>query len=332
MQWYKITISTTIHAQELVSAILYSMDITQIEVINNIPFTKEEKELMFVDILPEVDEKDESSHIIFYLEDDQDLENITDKINSELDILRESGVEVGGGEIMVEITKTEDWANNWKQHFKPFRVAPDIIIKPTWIDDLSEEKVNDNDIIIEIDPAMAFGTGSHETTRLAIDGIRKHFIAGQNILDLGCGSGILSIIYKKLGADKVTAIDIDKEAVKTAIWNAKNNGIGNGRDYREDITFLAGNVLNPEESKELDKKIGLNEYDIVVANILTDVIIDLCEIVGKYLKPQGYFVSTGILESQVNRVKVALEKNGFTVIEVSTMGDWISISAQKSLS
>ena len=325
MQWYKITISTTIYAQDQVTAILYDMGITGIEIINNVPITEAEKEEMFIDILPEVNEKDDTSDLIFYLENDDNLTNILNEVENKLIDLRESGIKVGSGNVEVTTTKDEDWANNWKQYFKPFRVSDDIIIKPTWVDDISKEEVKEDDIIIEIDPEMAFGTGSHETTRLAIDGIKKYQKVGYSILDIGCGSGILSIISRKLGADKVTAIDVDKNAVKTA----RDNGIINNI-LAEDINFLYGDVLNQKTSPQLDNKIGLGNYDIVVANILTEVIINLSEVVGKYLKPRGYFISTGILNYQADKVQVALEKNGFDVIEINYMGDWVSIIARKN--
>ena len=320
MEWYKISISTTIYAQDFVSGILYDKGIAGIEIINNTPLTQAEKEEMFIDILPEVDENDKSAEIIFYLEYDQNLEDMIKEIEVGLETLKKSGINIGSGSISITITKDEDWANNWKEYFKAFRVADDIIIKPSWENDFGQLKINDNDIIIEIDPEMAFGTGSHETTRLAIDGIKKYLKYGQNILDLGCGSGILSIVSKKLGADKVTATEIDKNALEVAKENVQVNNISLG-----DIRIFHGDVLNEEISKQLDKQIGLGDYDIVVANILADVIIDLAEIVDKYLKSDGLFIATGILESQVDSVKEAFEKNKLHVIEVNTRGDWVSL-------
>ncbi len=325
MQWNKVAISTTIYAQELVCDILYDMDIFGVEVINNIPLTEKEKKSMFIDILPVLDESDTSATVIFYLENDQDLDNTIKELEVGLNNLRDSGINIGSGKIELTITKDEDWANNWKQYFKAFRVADDIVIKPTWLESIEGVDVTADDIIIEIDPDMAFGTGSHETTRLAINGIRKYLNQDQNILDLGSGSGILAIISKKLGANTITATDIDENAVKTAMDNARVNGL-----EPEDINFIHGDVLKDDQSKELDLGIGLNSYDIVVANILTDVIVSLSDIVSKYLKANGYFVSTGILESQTDRVTKALEDNNFDIIEMETMGDWVSFVARKN--
>lgn len=325
MQWNKVTISTTIYAQDLISAMLYDMDIYGVEVVNNIPLTEEEKEAMFIDILPELDESDTSAKVIFYLENDQDIVKTIKEVQLGLINLRESGIDIGSGKIILDITKDEDWANNWKKYFKAFRVADDIVIKPTWLDTIEGVDVKPSDIVIEIDPDMAFGTGSHETTRLAISGIRKYLTKGQSVLDLGSGSGILAIISKKLGASKITATDIDGNAVLTARENASVNGI-----KEDDINFIHGDVLNKEECKELDQLIGLESYDIVVANILTEVIINLSDIVGKYLKDKGYFISTGILQSKADRVKKALESNNFDIVEMETMGDWVSFVARKN--
>lgn len=328
MQWYKITISTTIYAQDLVGNLLYDMGISGFEVINNIPITEKEKAEMFIDFLPEVDLDDVEAHIVFYLEPEEDIEQTVKDVELGLNDIRDF-VDVGSGNIEVTTTKDEDWANNWKKYFKPFRVAEDIVIKPTWeilnYNDKQHIKdgVTKEDIIIEIDPEMAFGTGSHETTRLAIDGIKKHLKADQSILDLGCGSGILSIIARKLGAGKVAGTDIDAKAVETAKENAIINSIA-----KEDITFIHGDVLDTLETEELDKKIGLKTYDIVVANILAPIIIEMSNIVWKYLKQGGYFISTGILNSQSDEVRESLIKNGFEIVEENAMGDWISITAR----
>ncbi len=324
MQWYKITISTTIDAQDLMSAMLYDLGISGVELINNESITEEEKKAMFIDILPEVDEEDKMAQLIFYIEKGQNLQCTLRDVKQGIDDLR-GKVDVGSGDVDVTVTKDEDWANNWKEHFKAFKVADDIIIKPTWVT-LDNNKVNHNDLIVEIDPEMAFGTGAHETTKLAIKGIREYLNPGQKVLDLGCGSGILSIISKKLGASNIVGTDIDANAVKTARKNVRVNEVS-----PEDVSFLIGNVLDLEEAKEkeLDKKIGLMKYDIVVANILTEVILDLAKIVGKYMKKGGYFISSGILYTQSDKVEAEIKSNGFEIIEVNQMNDWVSIVARK---
>lgn len=322
MNWYKITMSTTIHATDLITAMLYDMDIAGIEVINNVPITEEEKKKMFIDILPEVLEDDETAQIIFYLEKNNNLQKVLRGVKSGVDKLR-SFVDVGSGSIDVTVTKDEDWANEWKKYFKAFRVADNIIIKPTWESISNKEKVNKDDIIVEIDPGMAFGTGSHETTKLSIDFLKKYLKPGQKVLDVGCGSGILSIIANKLGASSVTAIDIDASAVEIARENINLNNIS-----QEEVTLFFANILDRENNNELDRTLD-HDYDIVVANILTEVIIELSETIGNYLKPNGYFISSGILYTQSDKVQEAICKNGMEIIEVNTNGDWVCITARK---
>ena len=321
MKWYKVTISSTIHATDLITAMLYDMDISGVEVINNVSITEEEKQMMFIDILPEVLEDDETAKVIFYLERGNNLQKVLHDVKEGINKLR-SFVEVGSGSIDVTVTKDEDWANEWKKFFKPFRVADNILIKPTW-KKLNNEEVREDDLIVEIDPGMAFGTGSHETTQLTIKGLLKHLKAGQKVLDVGCGSGILSIISKKLGARSVMGIDIDGNAVNIAKENIAINNISS-----EEVTLLFGNILKIEDNKELDKMLD-HDYDIVVANILTEVIIELSEIVVNYLKPEGYFISSGILYTQSEKVQEAICKNGMEIIEVNADGDWVCITARK---
>ena len=322
MKWYKIIIATTIYATELITAMLYDMDISGVEVVNNVPITEEEKKKMFIDILPEVVEDDETVKVIFYLEKGNNLQKIVNGIKKGIDKLRPI-VNVGSGYIDVTITKDEDWSNEWKKYFKPFRVADNIVIKPTWEELNMKDEVKEDDIIIEIDPGMAFGTGSHETTQLPIKQIIKYLKPEQKVLDIGCGSGILSIISSKLGARSVMCTDIDGNAVNIAKENIKINNVS-----PEKVTVLFGNILNIEDNKEIDKMVE-NDYDIVVANILTEVIIELSEHVGNYLKSGGYFISSGILYTQSDNVQQAIFKNGMEIIEVNSKDDWVCITARK---
>ena len=313
MKWNKITLSTTIHATELVSAMLMDLGIYELEIVDNIPLTSQEKEAMFIDLLPDLNEKDQVAKISFYLDKDENLQEVIDKIKEGLKDI-EDFVDVGSGHIEIQ---EEDWINNWKVHFKPFRVTDHIVIKPTW-EKLKE--VDDTDLVIEIDPGAAFGTGSHETTKLCIIELQKYLKADNKVLDIGCGSGILSIISKKLGAGTVHGIDIDSNAVKTAIDNAKVNNLS-----QDDVTFWKGNLL--ESSKDLEEALESNGYDIVVANLFADIIIPLSPLVGKYLKAGGYFISSGIIKEKSLEVQEAIKNNGFQIIDVSTMGDWVSIIA-----
>lgn len=304
-------------AEDLISNMLTDLGFEGIEIVDNVPITEEEKKAMFIDILPEVNEEDKTAAISFYLNEGEDVEETIAKIQEGLDELAEF-VDVGSRKIMVSETEDVDWINNWKEFFKPFRVDDNIIIKPTWE---PLDNVSDTDLIIEIDPGTAFGTGAHETTKLCIGGLKKYVNSETELLDVGCGSGILSIIGAKLGAISVFGTDIDPNAVKAAYENAEVNHIS------EDVlTIISGDIISDES---VQKQVGFECYDVVAANILADVIIPLSAEIGKHMKPGGVFISSGIINMKKEQVKEAILKNGFHILEINEMGDWVSIVAQK---
>lgn len=329
MKWKKITIETTTEAIDFVSDMLTDLGIEGIEIEDSVPITEEEKRQMFIDILPELPEDDGTARINCYLEMNQDVESICAGIEEGMKEIRQF-VEPGSGKITVSETEDKDWMNNWKEFFKPFRVDESIVIKPTWE---TLDEVSKDDLIIEIDPGTAFGTGAHETTRLCIGNLKKYLKQGDALLDVGCGSGILSIIGKKLGADFAVGTDIDANAVATARENGEVNGLqthiseGECLDHKSGtIEMIAGNVIDQPEFR---RRIGLNCYDIVVANILADIIIPLSAVVGEHMKPGAYFISSGIIDMKANEVRQALLENHFVIIEEVRMKDWVSFTAQK---
>lgn len=317
MKWTKITLQTMVEAIELVSDMLNEMGIEGIEIIDNVPITEEEKKAMFIDILPELNTEDKSAIISFYLEEDCDVTDTVLKIKDGLEELS-SFVDIGTGHIDISKTEDVDWINNWKAFFKPFRVDDTIVIKPTW-EPLTDAK--EGDLVIEIDPGTAFGTGSHETTKLCILALKKHIKEEMKLLDVGFGSGILSIVGSKLGASKVVATDIDPNATVAALENIEVNHIS-----QETIEFLSGDIITDES---LQSKIGYESYNIVVANILADIIIPLSAVIGKHLKTGGLFISSGIINMKKEQVKEAIIQNGFEILEINEMGDWVSIVAKK---
>lgn len=317
MKWTKLTLSTMAEAEDLVSNMLNELGIEGIEIIDNVPITEHERKSMFIDILPELDTKDKTATISFYLDEGVNAQETIENIQDGLSILAEF-IDVGSGLIEISETQDLDWINNWKAFFKSFRVDDTIVIKPTWE---QMDHVSVKDIVIEIDPGTAFGTGSHETTKLCILGIKKFIIAGNKMLDVGCGSGILSIIGAKLGANEVIGIDIDPNAVKVAYENAEVNHIST-----EVLSILSGDIITDEN---LQKKVGMECYDIVVANILADIIIPLSAVIGQHMKLGGIFISSGIINTKKELVKDAILNNGFKIIEINEMGDWVSIMAQK---
>ena len=220
----------------------------------------------------------------------------------------------------------EDWINNWKKFFSSFYIE-DILIKPTW-EELKEE--DKDKFLIEIDPGVSFGTGKHETTQLCIRQLLK-YIRGNaeytpenktpKVLDVGCGSGILSIVALKLGASEVVGTDLDPDCMTSTHENFEVNHL----DSRLG-TFYVGNLI---DDVELLEKVGREEYDIVVANILADVIIPMAPVIPARLKKGGYFITSGIIDFKEDQVKEAIEKAGLTVVEINHQGEWVNITAQK---
>jgi ribosomal protein L11 methyltransferase len=296
---------------------LDELGIEGIEIEDKVPITEEEKKKMFIDFLPDLGEDDGKAIVSFYISSEEDIEDTIKRVQEGLEDLS-TFVEVGNRKIMISNTEDTDWINNWKQYFKPFRVADDIIIKPTW-EKLEDRK--DNDLVIEIDPGTAFGTGSHETTRLCIQGLRKYIKDDTVLLDVGSGSGILSIIGIKLGARLALGTDIDPNAIDAMVENANVNGV-----TKEQFIVKAGNLI---EDGKLQEEVGYEKYDIVVANILADVIIPLSGEIGKHLKKDGIYITSGIIYMKRDEVKEAIERNGFTIIETNEMGEWVSFVAKK---
>lgn len=327
MKWKKLTIETTTQAVDFVSDLLTELGIEGIEIEDNVPLSEEDKEKMFIDILPELPEDDGTARINCYLEMDQDLEDIAARISAGLEDIR-AFVDAGTGHISFGETEDKEWMNNWKEFFKPFRVDDSIVIKPTW-ETLTETQPGD--LVVEIDPGTAFGTGAHETTKLCIGNLKKYLRPGDKLLDVGCGSGILSIIGMKLGADCAVGTDIDANAVETAEENAGVNHLTvhasqeNTERVSGTVEFLSGNVITDAKFRD---KAGLSCYNVVVANILADVIIPLSAVVKEHMAPGAYFISSGIIDMKAEEVKEALLANGFEIVETTTMKDWVSYVAR----
>lgn len=317
MKWIKIGIKTTTEAVDFISNLFDEIGLEGIQIEDNIPISEEDKKAMFIDILPEIGPDDGTAFVSSYVEADRDIKQLVKEIEEGLEELK-LFVNLGEANILVEETDDEDWLHNWKAFFKPFRVAEDIVIKPTW-EELEERE--EGDFIIEIDPGTAFGTGAHETTKLCILGLRKYITKETKLLDIGCGSGILSIIGLKLGAKSAVLTDIDPAALIATNENLKVNQLP-----EQTYCVLQGNII---EDSILQNKVGIGVYDIVVANILADVIIPLSREVGQHLKEDGVFISSGIIYTKKQEVQEALIENNFHIIETNEMGDWVSFVAKK---
>jgi ribosomal protein L11 methyltransferase len=316
MKWNKYRLATTTEAVDLISYTLAEMGIEGIEIEDKVPLSEEDKKRMFIDLLPDLDEDDGKAYVSFYIEPEKDHDSTLEEV---LAAVRELADFVDIGEATIEKSQTEDidWLNNWKKYWKPFKVDEHIIIKPTWE---TVEDVPEDTLVVELDPGTAFGTGTHHTTRLCITQLKKYMQPGQNILDVGCGSGILSIIALLLGAENATATDVDVHAVEAAVENARVNGIG------EDVyTVLTGDVISDEAFRH---EVGEHKFDIVLANIFAEIIIPLSGVVKEMMKPGALFITSGIIDEREEDVRKALTENGFEIMEVTHSGGWVSFTAK----
>lgn len=316
MKWRKVSLVTTTEAVDLISCLFDELGFEGIQIEDHVPLTEEEKKSMYIDIVPDLGPDDGKAVISSYVDMDLDTDDLAARIQAGLDELA-LFTNLGERKLTMEETDDEDWINNWKAYFKPFRVTDDIVIKPTWE---TLEEVNEGDIVVDIDPGTAFGTGSHETTKLCIQGMEEYLNEETKLLDIGCGSGILSIIGLKLGAQCAVGTDIDPIAVEVAKENAAVNEIPDGK-----YMVYEGNLIDDEA---LQKEVGLGKYDVVVANILADVIIPLSSQVSKFMKENAVFISSGIIDMKKDEVEQALIQNGFEIIKINQMGDWFSFIAK----
>lgn len=316
MKWDKYTIDTTTEAEDFISMMLSENGIEGIEIEDNVPLTKEETGEMFIDFPPELPPDEGKSKVSFYLEAGEDHTETLKAVRIGLEQLR-SMVEIGSGDITSSQTEDIDWINNWKQFFQSFYID-DILIKPTW-EPLKEE--DKNKFLIEIDPGISFGTGKHETTQLCIRQFRKYLKEGERVLDVGCGSGILSIAALKLGAGSVVGTDVDGDCITSTHENMTVNHLAENSGE-----FYVGNLI---DDKAFQEKIGTG-YDLVVANILADIIIPMAPALYQCAKEQGVLITSGIIDFKENEVKEALEQVGFEILEVNHQGEWVNVTARKN--
>ena len=317
MKWKKYRLKTMEDAEDIVIATLYDCGIEGAEIEDKKPLTAEEKEQMFVDILPDLPDDDGVAYLNFYLDPDEtDTDAVLQKAKEALDELR-SYTDIGEGTIEESETEDKDWINNWKQYFKQFYVD-DILIIPSW------EQVQEEDrdkMILHIDPGTAFGTGMHETTQLCIRQLRKYVKPGMEILDVGTGSGILGIVAVKFGAGHVLGTDLDPCAVPAVEDNRKANDVPDGA-----FDMIIGNMI--DDSKTRDRA-GYEKYDIVTANILADILVPMTPAVVPAMKKGCLYITSGILEDQAYKVLDACKAAGLEIVEQTQQGEWVSITARK---
>lgn len=316
MKWNKFRLKTTTAAEDIVSSILSDLGIEGVEIEDKVPLTQKEKEQMFVDILPETIPDDGTAFINFYLEEGEDKDAVLAKVLEELAGMREF-VDLGPCTIEESQTEDVDWVNNWKQYFHQFYVD-DILIIPSWEEVKEEDKEK---MIIHIDPGTAFGTGMHETTQLCMRQLKKFVTEDTQLLDVGTGSGILSIASLKLGAKHAVGTDLDPCAITATKENLEANDIPEGA-----MDVMIGNII---DDKAVQDAVGYEKYDIVVANILADVLIPLTPVILHQMKSGGIYITSGIIDEKEKDVVEAVKAAGLEIVEVTHQNDWVSVTARK---
>ncbi len=316
MKWNQFRLTTTTKAEDIVSSMLMDLGIEGVQIEDKVPLTREDKELMFVDILPDLPEDDGKAYLTFYLGEEADKGSILMKVRKELEEMR-SYLDVG--ECTIEESQTEDvdWVNNWKQYFHQFYID-DILVIPSW--EKVEEKDEDK-MIIHIDPGTAFGTGTHETTQLCIRQLKKYVTKGAQILDVGCGSGILGMLALKFGAGHSVGTDLDPCAIEATHENMEVNGIS-----KDQYEVMIGNII---DDVTVQNAVGYEKYDIVAANILADVLVPLTPVIVRQMKQGGIYITSGIIDVKEKVVTEAYEEAGLEVLEVNRQGEWVSVTGRK---
>ncbi len=311
MNWLQISIETNSWGIDAVCDALTKVGIEGFEIEDKDDFNgflEENKD--FWDYVDEdlYNEKQGPTKVKTYIQEDSKAPETLASIKQALEPLKSE--DYGSLEITIGNMAQEDWENNWRQYFKPLYVGDNIIIKPHW----EEVENSEGKLIFEIDPGLTFGSGQHETTRMCVEALEKVVKKGDKVADLGCGSGILSVISLLLGAERAYAVDIDPNCEKIAYENAALNNVS-----RDVYKVECGNVLS---DTKLCERIAKERYDIVVANIVADVIIPLSKKARSFMKEDGYFITSGIIDFRKDEVENALLENGFEILEVKHDGDW----------
>lgn len=317
MKWKQFRLKTTTQAEDIVSSMLADLGIEGVQIEDKIPLTEQDKEQMFVDILPDIPDDDGTAYLTFYLDEEEDVAPVLMNVRKELEDMR-AFLDVG--ECTIEESETEDvdWVNNWKQYFHQFYID-DILVIPSW----ENVKPEDSDkMVIHIDPGTAFGTGMHETTQLCIRQLKKYITPETELLDVGTGSGILSIVSLMYGIHHAVGTDLDPCAVEAVRENMETNHIP-----AEKFDMMIGNIII---DKAVQDKVGYNKYDIVVANILADVLVPLTPVIVNQLKTGGIYITSGIIDNKEQTVVDAVKAAGLEVLEVTYQGEWVSVTARKN--
>ncbi len=311
LKWSEICIHTTNEAIEPISNILHETGASGVVIEDPMDLVIE-KEDKFGEIyaLDENDYPEEGVYIKAYLPFNSFLGETVEEIKQAINNLLTFDIDLGPNQVTLSEVNEEDWATAWKKYYKPVRISNKITITPTWEDYTPK---SNEEIVIELDPGMAFGTGTHPTTVLSIQALEKVIKGNETVIDVGCGSGVLSITSALLGADEIYAYDLDEIAVKSTQENAKVNKVNHL------IKTKQNNLLS-----HVDMKV-----DIIVSNILAEIIVRFIDDAWDNLKDGGYFITSGIIQTKKLLVLEKLEQQGFEILEINELEDWVSVIAKK---
>lgn len=306
MTWHEIKILTTEEAYDAVTEMLTSIGAGGVSIEDPNDIRRELEKPGTLDYADDefIQSLGEDVVVKAYFPGTVNVMELTALVQEKLSFIS-NFLDTGKGFAGISSVNEEDWANGWKKYYKPVKISDRIVIKPSWED--YEKKLDE--VVIELDPGMAFGTGTHETTRMCLQLIDRYVQKGDRAVDVGCGTGILSIAAAMLGAHQITAVDVDEVAVRVTQENCALNGVS------ENIRAFTGQL----------KDIGENKADLIIANIIANVIIDISGAVPGYLKPGGLFITSGIIRDRRDDVVDAYTKLGFEKLELLEMGEWVAV-------
>jgi ribosomal protein L11 methyltransferase len=356
MRWMRFRIRTNEEAEDVIISSMLDIGLAGAQIEDKVPLTAAEKEQMFVDVVPE-QEDDGIAYLNFFAElsdentltvtlpdeADEDAskadgtgdvsyqmentsgrqviktpEQLQQEIREVLDDIR-NYCDIGDGTISVDVTEDVDWMNNWKQYFHKF-IVDDVLIIPSW-EEPSEEDLKQTDKIFHIDPGTAFGTGLHESTQLCIHQLSRYITPGCEVLDVGTGSGVLSILALMYGAGHCVGTDLDKGAIPAIAENLEANGFTD-----EQLELIIGNII---DDKAVQDRVGYEKYDVVLANILPVVLVPLSPVIGRFMKPGAVYITSGIMKEKGEEVAKAHRDAGFVDVQMTYQGDWVSVTSRK---
>lgn len=315
MTWLEVQIATTLEAEEAVVNLFYETGAkgVVIESTENLMMLKEDPTVNYID--ESILNMDPNASIVRgYFNEELDCDECIHQLLTGIKKLPSYGLDPGSCELSITEVEEDDWANSWKKYYKPTKVGKRIVIKPIW----EEYEAKEDEIIVNMDPGMAFGTGTHETTQLCVTRLEEYVKPGDMVLDIGCGTGILSMIAAELGCEKVIGVDLDPVAVKVAQDNIEMNGLSDKIEIRE------GNLVEVIDAAE--------KADIIVANILAEAIIELSGMIIPFLKENGVFIASGIINDRLEAVLDQLNQEGFEILNIEQMGEWNSVSSRLKIS